>query len=95
MPEPALAAAAVPHVMGPICRACDRPALALLAARLGAAPGNLFIDHADVAVAHVFWFGAGDFGAFVAFVDDLVAPYDFLQAMQARVPGVGQGWGWG
>jgi len=71
--------------MGPICRRRDREGLQLLAARLTTSASALLIDHADIAVAHMFWFAAPEFEAFVGFVDELVAPHDFLAVVQVCV----------
>lgn len=54
----------------------------LLAERLATTVSALLIDHADVAVAHMFWFASNELGEFIAFIDELVAPYDFLQVLQ-------------
>lgn len=46
---------------------------------LGLSVPSLFINHADVAIAHAFWFGAVDsFKGFVEFVDTIMAPDDFM-----------------
>lgn len=96
MPERELAAAAVPHVIGPSCQRRDRTVLQLLAAHLETPLVSLLTDHAGDAFAHMFWFAPEEFGAFVAFVDEVAAPHDFLGIVRVGGSGlslgVSRGW---
>jgi hypothetical protein len=57
-----------------------------LASKLGVSVGGLWLAHAQHAIAHALWYHNQGLASFMAFVDGLIAPDEFVRiaAIMAR-----------